>query len=556
MEYAVNVLWALGGLGALLYGMRILSDTLQKSAGGGLSKLFDKMSGNRLVGVGVGAGVTAVIQSSAATTVMVLGFVNAGLMTLYQATTVIMGANIGTTVTGLIMGLSAFEIAPFFGGAGAVGALMSMMSKNEKVCAVGNFIAGLGLIFVGLELMSRGLGFFSEIPAVRNFFLSVNAPILLLFIGMIFTAVIQSSSAMTGIVITFVGSGIMPLSTSLFIVLGANIGTCVTAILAALGGTANTKRAAIIHLMFNVLGAVICYPILRFLADPISGFFLTVAGGEPKMALAFFHLAFNVLTSVVMIPFVRQFVFIVEKIVPKKSDGDGDRSMVYIDERILSTPSVAVGQIRKEISVMAELARENLDIAVKGLFGQDVKVGRTVDKNEQKIDFLTKGISSYLVQISGHALTEHDEREVGTMHHVIADLERIGDHAKNIADYTQQLADKKLALTESATEELKEMYAAIEKMFPIAIKAYISQITSGLREVTELENSVDDMKEVFASHHIARLNKGDCTVDTGAVFFNVLVDLERIADHLNNVAFSVLPHRKSIRKERIKEYAE
>lgn len=556
MEYAVNVLWALGGLGALLYGMRILSDTLQKTAGGGLNKLFDKMSENRLVGVGVGAGVTAVIQSSAATTVMVLGFVNAGLMTLYQATTVIMGANIGTTVTGLIMGLSAFEIAPFFGGAGAIGALMSMMSKNEKVGAVGNFIAGLGLIFVGLELMSRGLGFFSQLEAVTNFFLSINTPILLLLIGMIFTAIIQSSSAMTGIVITFVGSGIMPLSTSLFIVLGANIGTCVTAILAALGGTANTKRAAIIHLLFNVIGTVICYPVLRFFADPISGFFLILSGGEPKMALAFFHLAFNLLTSVVMIPFVKQFVFIVEKIVPKKFDGDEDHSMVYIDERILSTPTVAVGQIRKEISVMAELARENLAIAVKALFEQDVKAGATVDKNEQKIDFLTKGISSYLVQISGHKLTEHDEKEVGTMHHVIADLERIGDHAKNISGYTQELADKKLALTEAAIEELKEMYAAVEKMFPIAIKAYITQITSGLRDVTELENSVDNMKELYASHHIARLNMGECTVDTGAVFFNVLVDLERIADHLNNVAFSVLPHRKNIRKERIKEYTE
>lgn len=555
MEYAINILWALGGLGALLYGMRVLSDTLQKSAGGGLNKLFDKMSGNRLVGVGVGAGVTAIIQSSAATTVMVLGFVNAGLMTLFQATTVIMGANIGTTVTGLIMGLSAFQVAPFFGGAGAVGALMSMMSKNEKVAAAGNFIAGLGLIFVGLELMSRGLGFFSELEAVKGFFLSINSPILLLFIGMIFTAIIQSSSAMTGIVITFVGSGIMPLSTSLFIVLGANIGTCITAILAGLGGTANTKRASLIHLLFNLIGTVICYPILRFFATPISEFFLILSGGEPKMALAFFHLAFNVLTTVVMIPFVKQLVFIVEKIIPKK-DEDAEQSMVYIDERILSTPTVAVGQIRKEIVVMAELAQKNLAFALNGLIEQDLKIGKTVDKNEQKIDFLTKGISSYLVKISGQSLTEHDEREVGSMHHVISDIERIGDHAQNISGYTKELADKKLALTGAAAEELKEMYGAIEKMFPLTVETYQTQKTDRLKEIEELENSVDNMKEVFASHHIARLNKGECTVDSGAVFFNVLTDLERIADHLNNVAFSILPHRKDIRKERIKAYSD
>ena len=542
----ISILMLFAGVGVFIAGMNMLGDGLEKSAGGGLKKLLGKISGNRFAGVGVGAGVTAIIQSSAATTIMAIGFVNAGIMTLFQATAIIMGANIGTTITGVLVSLKSLPISDFATAFAFIGVMMSFI-KKEKVKQIGAILCGLGLLFIGLDLMGNALseesnpelfGFF------KNLFSSIEFPLLLIFVGAIFTAVIQSSSAATGIFITMVGTiaadgnPMIAMESALFLVLGSNIGTCITAALAAMGAGTNAKRTALIHFSFNIIGTVIftalIWPLSRYVVEILQMF-------SPKleMQLAWFHVIFNVTTTLILLPFIKQLVKMATKIIPEKVSKEETRQLKYVDERLLTTPPVAIMQVKKEVEYMSALARDNLEKAFLALGAENGKTVAEIKEQERTINFTNHALTRFLIKLSPH-VDSKTEVAVGTYFHVLNDLERIGDHAENFGEIAMEMKEKEIAFSESASEELKGMQDKILRMFEIAGEAFDDGQSSRLAELTQLENEVDELKRELTSRHYARLAEGNCKVELSPYFSSYVTGLERVADHLVNVGYSIL----------------
>lgn len=553
MQTFINLLLFCAGLGVFLYGMRVISENLERSAGKKMQNLFDKVTNNKLLGVGIGFGTTAIIQSSSATTVMILGFVNAGLMTLYQATTLIMGANIGTTMTAVLVSLQSLPIGPIFMSLVLIGAFTMMFSKKDKAKLAGGIMVGLGLLFVGLDIMSTNMAFLKETPAVINLFNSLTNPFLLLLIGAVFTAIIQSSSASTSIVITLVLTQVMPINSALYVILGTNLGTCITAFLAVIGASTNALRTAFIHLMFNVIGVVIFFPILLIAEKPIVSALGFIK--NPAMAIAFFHVIFNVSTTIILLPFTTQFVHAIEKLIPDKKKRTATPQPIYhldyIDDRFVSSPSVAINQLIKEIKGMNGLAKENLALSLDGLCHKDLGQKDKILYNEERIDFLTKSITDFAIKISGQRLTERDENVISSIYHIVTDIERIGDHAKNFLDYTNELTVKNLSFSDVAIEDIRKIEDVVFKMIDICEKFFTTQDLSLYDQLFVLEEEVDVLKDTLTEGHINRLNAKKCTVDTGAIFFGVLTDLERVGDHITNICSSIHPsvlnRRKKIR---------
>lgn len=534
-----SILTLLAGCGVFIAGMNMMSDGLERSAGGGMKKLLGKLSNNRFAGVGVGVAVTAIIQSSSATSVMVIGFVNAGIMTLMQATAIIMGANIGTTVTGLIVSLSAFDVSLYASVLAFIGVMMTFI-KKEKVKIIGSTLCGLGLLFVGLDAMS---GAFNN-AEIKNFFedllASINFPLLLILVGALFTALIQSSSAATGLIIIMVGQGVIPVENALFIVLGSNIGTCITAILASIGASTNAKRTAFIHLMFNVIGTIIFTIILWIFTKPIVN---ALAGiSNTQMQIAWFHVIFNVTTTILLLPFIKYLVkfatFVIKDKKVKAKDKDAPK-LKFIDELLLSTPSIALMQVQKEIEYMASLSKQNLEKSYVVLTSQDDSKKDEILKTEENIDFSNNAITKYLIKLSPN-LEASDETRVAGFFHVINDVERLGDHAENFYEIGAQMKEAGLQFSETAQNEIKNMVEKTTEMFDIALNVFTTRNTTKLARLTELEKKVDLMKKYYTASHFNRLATGDCQVEVGAYFFSTISGLERIADHLINVGYSVL----------------
>lgn len=534
-----SILTLLAGCGVFIAGMNMMSDGLERSAGGGMKKLLGKLSNNRFAGVGVGVAVTAIIQSSSATSVMVIGFVNAGIMTLMQATAIIMGANIGTTVTGLIVSLSAFDVSLYASVLAFIGVMMTFI-KKEKVKIVGSTLCGLGLLFVGLDAMSGAFnnaeikGFFEDLLA------SIDFPLLLILVGALFTALIQSSSAATGLIIIMVGQGVIPVENALFIVLGSNIGTCITAILASIGASTNAKRTAFIHLMFNVIGTVIFTIILWVFTKPIVN---ALAGiSNMQMQIAWFHVIFNVTTTILLLPFIKYLVkfatFVIKDKKVKAKDKDTPK-LKFIDELLLSTPAIALMQVQKEIEYMASLSKQNLEKSYVVLTSQDDSKKDEILKTEENIDFSNNAITKYLIKLSPN-LDASDETRVAGFFHVINDVERLGDHAENFYEIGAQMKEAGLQFSETAQNEIKNMVEKTTEMFDIALDVFTTRNTTNLARLTELEKEVDLMKKDYTASHFNRLATGDCQVEVGAYFFSTISGLERIADHLINVGYSVL----------------
>lgn len=541
MEILTCVLILLAGCGVFIAGMKMMSDGLESSAGKGMKKLFAKISNNRFAGVGIGASVTAIIQSSAATTVMAIGFVNAGVMTLVQATAIIMGANIGTTVTGLLVSFSALDVGLYASVLAFLGVMMSMLFKNDKVKKIGGIICGLGLIFVGLDLMSSA---FKSSPALSNVFqkvfTSIDFPLLLILVGIVFTAAIQSSSAVTGLLITMAGAGVLSVENALYIVLGTNIGTCITAIIASMGTSTNARRTAFIHFVFNVIGTILFTVILLTVGKYITGALGKIFPGNAEMQIAWFHVLFNVTTTAVLIPFIKQLVrFATFVIKEKKSIDDEEYSLQYIDDRLLTTPPIAVAQTQKEIVYMAKLAQENLKNSMDALLTNDYVNRDTIARNEAKINHTYHAIARYLIKLATKSLAESDEKLVGAYHHVITNIERIGDHAENFVEQSVKMANEGIDFSDSAVAELSQMYNKVSNMFDLSMHAFTQRDYDVLERVRQLEEEVDEMKATLGASHIQRLNKGDCAVERGTYFFAVISALERIADHLINVAYSI-----------------
>ena len=542
-EIIQSLIWLLAGVGVFIVGMNFMGDALEKSAGTGMKRLLERISNNRFSGVGIGAGVTAIIQSSSATSVMVIGLVNAGVMTLMQATPIIMGANIGTTITGLLVALKNdyFNMAMYF--LAFAGVMMGFM-KKEKIKLAGSLCCGLGLIFVGLNVMSSEQAFGN--PAIEEMFTSIfakiNFPLLLILVGAIFTALIQSSSAATGVVITMVGAGILPLDLALFIILGANIGTCVTALLASVGANANSKRVALIHFTFNIIGTAFFTAIIWLFKEPVVDFLVSTFPGNDAMSLqmrvSFFHVVFNVTTTLLLLPFVKHLVKYSYLVIKDKKQQEETMSFKYVDERLLTTPSVALMQVKKEIRYMIDLVEENTKLSFVSIDNASTEYNEKIRENEKIINFTNSALTQYLIKLSAY-VEASDEKIIGSYFHVLNDLERIGDHAENFHEIGIELIEKKITFSEIAQTGIASMRDNIMKMFVISKDAFENLNKEHLPELTQLEDGVDVMKKQIITNHFERLAEGNCTLEGSPYFSSVIVGLERVADHLVNVGYSI-----------------
>ena len=543
MELLKSLILLLAGVGIFIVGMNMMGDGLEKGAGKGLKKLLSKISNNRFAGVGIGAAVTGIIQSSSATSVMVIGLVNAGVMTLFQAAAIIMGANIGTTVTGLIVALSGSKGAISFSDVAILLAfigVMMMFVKKERVKLIGSILCGLGTIFVGLDIMGSSLDGDAISTFFKGIFEVVDFPLLLIIIGAIFTAVIQSSSAATGIVIVMAGSGVISVSSALFIVLGSNIGTCVTALLACIGTGTNAKRTAFIHFIFNVIGSVIFTAILWPTGDLIPNILANLP--TYQMQIAVFHVIFNVTTTLVLIPFTTYLVKLATLAIKDKKS-DEKKHLKYVDERLLVTPAIAYQQVKREIEHMAHLAKANIDASLTDISQPNKSVPPVIYERENTINFTNKALTDFLIKLSSEVSNE-DEKHIGAFFHVINDLERIGDHAKNFIEISEEMVEKELSFSIDAKNEIAEMSGKIMRMFDLTVDIFdmekAEMSTSKLAELSALEAETDKLKKENIAKHYNRLSSNICDASHSPYYVSIITRLERVGDHLVNVGYSVI----------------
>ena len=539
-----SLIWLLAGVGVFIVGMNFMSDALEKSAGGGMKRMLEKISNNRISGVGIGAGVTAIIQSSSATSVMVIGLVNAGVMTLMQATPIIMGANIGTTVTGVLVALKNDYFNMLMYLAAFAGVMMGFV-KNEKIKLAGLLCSGLGLIFVGLNVMSSEAAFGN--PLVEELFTGVfsaiDFPLLLILVGVVFTALIQSSSAATGVVITMVGTGVLPLELALFIVLGANIGTCITALLASVGANANSKRVALIHFTFNAIGTVFFAALIWIFKTPAVNLLTSMFPGDDPMSLqmrvSVFHVIFNLSTTLLLLPFTKQLVKYSCLVIKDKKANAENLTLKYVDERLLSTPPVALMQVKKEMDYMLALVEENINLSFEAMKNGKTDCREKIVSNEAVIDFTNGALTKFLIKLSSSA-SESDERVIGSYFHVINDLERIGDHAENFFEIGEEMSGKGIEFSEIGKTDIAKMQITVLKMLEISKDAFENLNREQLGKLAEFEEEADGMKKALIASHFARLAEGNCNMAVSPYFSSAVSGLERVADHLVNVGFSIV----------------
>lgn len=553
VQIATAVLSLIAGIGVFLIACTMMSSNLESVSSNKLKKLFAKTSKSKLMGVGIGTVATAAIQSSGATSVMVIGFVNAGIMTLMQAATVIYGANIGTTITGQITALGMFEntisTGVIFATFAGIGAFIMAFAKKDVVKKIGGILAGFGMLFVGLDMMSASMKAFAELESVKNFLALIKNPILLVLIGAVFTAIIQSSSVMTSVAITMVFTGLITLDQGIYLTMGSNIGSCVVAIIAGITSGANAKRTALIHLLFNVTGVII-FMLVAMMMREISksvnpsrvitfGYlFEKMFPSAPQTQLAMFHTFFNVITVALVLPFTNLMVKLVTKIIPDKkaASQDSEEKLYYIDEHLISTPPIAVLQTKNEIVNMAEIALHNYRIACDIVCTLDYSGVDQFRKNENELNFLNKEISRFVVKLSKCEMNDADHNYLATTFHTVSDIERIGDYAENIVEYADKLRDIDQKFSDKAVGEIRNLQEHIEDLFQKTMKAYVNADLDSLNDANAIEEKVDDITDEMCENHITRLRNGECTPDVGAQYLSLASDSERIADHFINIA--------------------
>lgn len=553
VQIATAVLSLIAGIGVFLIACTMMSSNLESVSSNKLKKLFAKTSKSKLMGVGIGTVATAAIQSSGATSVMVLGFVNAGIMTLMQAATVIYGANIGTTITGQITALGMFEdtisTGVIFATFAGIGAFIMAFAKKDVIKKVGGILAGFGMLFVGLDIMSASMKVFAELESVKNFLALIKNPILLVLIGAMFTAIIQSSSVMTSVAITMVFTGLISLDQGIYLTMGSNIGSCVVAIIAGITSGTNAKRTALIHLLFNITGVII-FMIVAMMMREISksvnpsrvitfGYlFEKMFPNAPQTQLAMFHTIFNVITVALVLPFTNLMVKLVSKMIPDKKAPaqESDEKLYHIDEHMISTPPIAVLQTKNEIVNMAEIALHNYQIACDIVCTLDYSNIEKFRKNENELNFLNKEISRFVVKLSKCEMNDADHNYLATSFHTVSDIERVGDYAENIVEYADKLRDINQKFSEKAVNEIRNLQEHIEELFQKTMKAYVNADLDSLNAANEIEEEIDDIKDEMGENHIARLRDGECTPDVGAQYLSLASDSERIADHFINIA--------------------
>lgn len=549
MEYVYLILELCGGLGAFLIGMEMMSDSMSRLAHGRLKSMLNKTANNRIAGVGIGAATTMIIQSSSATTVMVVGLVNAGIMTLFQATAVIMGANIGTTITAWIASLGSLDVSAFLLILAVVGVFMTMFAKNEKAKVVGNVLAGLGLIFVGLKVMSDSMDNPDILNVIRDALSVVKNPFLLLLIGIVATGVIQSSSAVTSIVVVLATSGVLIGGTGdgvYYVVIGSNIGTCVTAMLSSIGANANARRAAVIHLLFNCFGAII-FTIFLLCWQPFDTSFSEtvlekIFPGNHQFQIAFFHTLFNVTCTCIFLPFAKGFVKLANLLVRDKKGAarkEEAGALLDLDERLLRQPSVALGHLYQEVGKLITYAVDTLTEAFEAFIKKDTSAKKDVQERNAKLSDANRAAVAYLVKLSASSLVMEDEKTISGLHYVLNDIVRIGELADNVTKYTDHYENDGLVFSGEFLSMTQEMYEKIRKLYAASLAAFLDKDFSKLKEVDEIEDEIDNYRRTLVNRHIKRLNEGRCQPQNSSVFINLVGNLERAADHLTYVAHSI-----------------
>ena len=534
----------LGGLGLFFLGMKLMGDGLELAAGNKLRTLLEKITSNKYLGMLVGLVVTAVIQSSSATAAMVVGFTNAGLMELAQTVGILFGSKIGTCMTSVLLSFDMGSIVPLFI---FLGVIVIMFVKKNNYKYYGQILAGFGILFYGMTMMSDGLKSLNETGAIDSLLSSINSPILGLLIGMGITAIIQSSSASVGILMALGAAGAININQAIFIVYGMNIGACVPAFLSAIGAKRNAKQVAVLNLMITVFGAVLLVPLTMILpiADTIEGFLPGNAAAQISAA----HIFFNVVNMVVLMPFSSLMVKLTQKLLPYHEDPEKDKMAVeFIDNRILNTPPMAVLQCEKEVARLSRLVQKNYNRALIAFFDRDKSSIDKVLEREKVIDFLSKAITDYIVKINGLDIEDHDRQVVAAMYSAIQDLERIGDHAENIVEYTRTIIEDNLPFSDTAMDQMRDICEKCRTLMELSFAMFNAQGGSPelIERIIQTEDSVDECKDAFKMDHIARMNAGDCNAESGTVFLNMLIDIERVGDHAINVAFAIPNRQKQV----------
>lgn len=527
------IIQLIGGLGLFIYGMKLMAESLEKTAGNKLRRWLEVLTTNRFAGALAGFGVTGLIQSSSATTVLVVGFVNAGLMTLMQASGVMMGACVGTTITAWIISIDLKDIAPLFVFAGVI---MMFFFKKRSIKKIGGILLGFGILFVGMDMMSSAMKPLRAMESFQSFMVSFENPILGILIGALVTLVIQSSSATIGILAGLAMAGVIELPAAVYIIFGANIGTCITALLASIGANKTAKRAAVIHLLFNAFGVIAFALVIRFV--PVVDW---ISGITPKVEtqIALFHTIFNLFAVLLMIWYPQLLINISKQIVRGEDDMGRQKRFQYIGEKLLDTPSIAIGQTLKEVGRMAEIAKENYEMSMESLMEMDETKANTVLEQEKLVNFLNHEITSYLAQLSALELASHDALMIADLFHIVSDIERISDHAENIAEYAITRIDDKIPFTEDAVAEINEMNNYVVAALENCVLAFENNDKALADEVIRIEKIVDRYELNLKNSHVVRISKGKCTARSGMIFTDLITNLERVSDHATNIAYYV-----------------
>lgn len=542
-----NVFGFLGGLGMFLYGMSIMADGMQKTAGSKMSSFLGMLTNNRLLAVALGALITAIIQSSGATTVMVVGFVSAGVLNLTQAVGVIMGANIGTTITAWIVSMSqlgdAFAVmkpgfyAPCIIG---VGALLLVFSKKQKKKTIGEILIGLGLLFMGLDFMSGSISPYTDAPIfAKAFELLGGNPFLGMLIGALVTALLQSSSASVGILQTLAMNGVVTTNAAIYITLGQNIGSCVTAMISSAGGSRTAKRAAVIHLTFNIIGALL-FGVLGFILFALRPVF--ASSNISAVQISIFHTIFNLTNTALLFPFANQLVKLSGLVVKEKEellpveDEEAAATLKHLDERIFESPAFAVETAALEVVHMGQITMDNVKRALDAILTGNLVEIEEVYKSEKTINNMEKMLTEYLIKVDNLSLTEKQKKVVNNLFYSVSDIERVGDHAENLAEQAEYKVKHNLDFSDTGMRDLEEISGSVVKSFHYAIDARQSGNMDSVRKVSQYEDEVDNLEEELREKHIERLSSGKCEPSSGVVFLDIISNLERISDHAYNLA--------------------
>lgn len=530
-----------GGLGLFLFGMTVMSESIEKVAGAKLRSILELFTTNRFSGLLVGILFTGVVQSSSACTVMVVSFVNSGLMSLYQAAGVIYGANIGTTITSQLVSFNLSEAAPVILLAGVLAMMIGKGKQNVE--KIGEVIIGFGILFMGLSSMSSAMSGMKDLPGVVTMLSSLDSPVLAILMGTVLTAIIQSSSVTVSIVLLMANQGLLGLPISLFIILGCNIGSCGSALLASLAGKKDAKRAAMIHFLFNVIGTVFLYIIFKLFMNPVVDAIMGISGGNAGRFVANAHTIIKVFQVIVLFPFSNLIVRLTYILVPGDDKKVGYRDsfqLKYIGEKVVFNPATAVVEVVKEIERMASLAAENLNRAMNALITLDKDDVDEVYEVEKNINFLNHSITNYLVKINQTPLPIEDLKSLGALFHVVNDIERIGDHAENIADSARRRMETGIGFSKDAQKEMGDMLNMVNTLIQFAVEMFSSSSEEHLEDILHLEDAVDEKERELQQAHVDRLTRNECSPEAGMMFSDIVSGLERVADHATNIAFSIL----------------